>query len=76
MIGLGRLLATLTLSLACARAELAVYFEDSHAGSFYFLSEHLDLDEAHTLVLIDAHSDASPVPASDGIREGLRRVSS
>jgi poly-gamma-glutamate capsule biosynthesis protein CapA/YwtB (metallophosphatase superfamily) len=53
-------------------ARLPIYIEDSHAGSFYFLAEHLDLDRPYTLLLFDAHSDASPIFNSDAIRMGLR----
>lgn len=53
-----------------------IYLEDSHAGSFYWLAEHLDLDEEYTLVHFDAHSDASGIFDSDKVREGLRRVAS
>jgi hypothetical protein len=53
-------------------ARLPVYIEDSHAGSFYFLAEHLDLDRPYTLLLFDTHSDASPIFNSDAIRVGLR----
>jgi hypothetical protein len=53
-------------------AKLPIYIEDSHAGSFYFLAEQLDLDRPYTLLLFDAHSDASPIFNSDAIRIGLR----
>lgn len=53
---------------------LPIYIEDNHAGSFYWLAEHLDLDEEYTLIHFDAHSDASQVFDSDKIRERLRRV--
>jgi cell wall-associated NlpC family hydrolase len=55
---------------------LPVYIEDSHAGSFYWLAEHLDLDEEYTLIHFDAHSDASGIFDSDKLRERLRRVAS
>jgi hypothetical protein len=55
---------------------LPIYIEDSHAGSFYWLAEHLDLDEEYTLIHFDAHSDASGIFDSDKLREGLRRVES
>lgn len=55
---------------------LPIYIEDNHAGSFYWLAEHLDLDEQHTLIHFDAHSDASQIFDSDKIRERLRRVAS
>ena len=53
-----------------------IYIEDSHAGSFYWLAEHLDLDEECTLIHFDAHSDASALFDSDQLRERLRRVGS
>lgn len=53
---------------------LPIYIEDSHAGSFYWLAQHLDLDEEITLVHFDAHSDASAIFDSDKLRERLRRV--
>jgi poly-gamma-glutamate capsule biosynthesis protein CapA/YwtB (metallophosphatase superfamily) len=55
---------------------LPVYLEESHAGSFYFLAQTLPLNEPHTLVLFDAHSDASAIPKSDAIREAIRKVAS
>jgi Bacterial capsule synthesis protein PGA_cap len=55
---------------------LPIYIEDNHAGSFYWLAEHLDLDEEYTLVHFDAHSDASAIFDSDQVRERLRRVGS
>ncbi|WP_211325401.1 CapA family protein [Roseimicrobium gellanilyticum] len=59
-----------------AAPSLPVYLEESHAGSFYFLAQTLPLNEPHTLVLFDAHSDASAIPKSDGIREAIRKVAS
>jgi Bacterial capsule synthesis protein PGA_cap len=53
-----------------------IYIEDSHAGSFYWLAEHLDLDEEYTLIHFDAHTDASAIFDSDKLRERLRRVGS
>ncbi|MEM7011321.1 MAG: CapA family protein [Verrucomicrobiota bacterium] len=54
-------------------AELPIFLEDSHAGSFYWIAENIPLDRPHTLVLFDAHSDASQVFESDTIREELRK---
>lgn len=54
-------------------AELPIFLEDSHAGSFYWIAENIPLDKPHTLVLFDAHSDASQVFESDTIREELRK---
>jgi len=73
---------TLLLLAAAGRWAVAapitipVYIEDSHAGSFYWLAEHLDLDEEYTLIHFDAHSDASGIFDSDQLRERLRRVAS
>ncbi len=55
---------------------LQIYLEDNHAGSFHWLAQNLDLEEAHTLVHFDAHSDASAIFDSDGVREKIRRVAS
>lgn len=67
----------LTLTLAGAQvAELPVYLEDNHVGAFFHLASALPLDEEVTLVLVDHHSDASAVPDSDAVREGLRDASS
>lgn len=55
-------------------AALPIYFEESHAGSFHWLAQRLDLETAHTLVHFDAHSDASAVLGSDEIRSLIRRV--
>ncbi len=57
-------------------APLPVYIEDNHAGTFYWLAEHLDLDQPCTLLHFDAHSDASAIFDSDKIRRALRQVSS
>jgi hypothetical protein len=53
-------------------ARLPIYIEESHAGSFYFLAGRLDLERPYTLLLFDAHSDASPIFNSDAIRSALR----
>jgi Bacterial capsule synthesis protein PGA_cap len=75
LAALGLLAATLSCG-ASPPITLPVYIEDNHAGSFYWLAEHLDLDEPYTLVHFDAHSDASQIFDSDKIRERLRRVGS
>jgi poly-gamma-glutamate capsule biosynthesis protein CapA/YwtB (metallophosphatase superfamily) len=59
-------------NLVASPSRLPIYIEDSHAGSFYFLAEHLDLDRPHTFVLFDAHSDASAIFNSDAIRREIR----
>ena len=70
------LLAAAGRCAAAAPITLPVYIEDNHAGSFYWLAEHLDLDEEYTLIHFDAHSDASQIFDSDKIRERLRGVGS
>jgi hypothetical protein len=55
---------------------LPIYIEDNHAGTFYWLAQHVDLDQPCTLILFDAHSDASGIFDSDKIRAALRNVSS
>ena len=55
---------------------LPIYIEDNHAGTFYWLAQNIDLDQSYTLVLFDAHSDASGIFDSDKIREVLRQVAS
>jgi hypothetical protein len=65
------------LFAAAARANvLPVYIEDNHAGTFYWLAQSLDLDQQYTLILFDAHSDASGIFDSDKIRDALRNVAS
>jgi cell wall-associated NlpC family hydrolase len=53
---------------------LPIYVEDNHAGTFYWLAQNIDLDQSYTLVLFDAHSDASGIFDSDKIRYALRNV--
>ena len=55
---------------------LPIYIEDNHAGTFYWLAQTVDLYQSCTLILFDAHSDASGIFDSDKIREGLRNVAS
>src|SRR6516164_6435865 len=69
------LLAAASASAAGANV-LPVYIEDNHAGTFYWLAQNMDLDQAYTLVLFDAHSDASGIFDSDKIRDALRNVAS
>src|SRR5205814_4277848 len=59
-----------------APVTLPIYIEDNHAGSFYWLAEHLDVDEEYTLIHFDVHSDASAIFDLDTIRERILRVSS
>lgn len=53
---------------------LPVFLADNHAETFGWITRTFDLDETCTLVLIDAHSDASAAERSDELREQLRRV--
>src|SRR6266403_4372621 len=55
---------------------LPIYIEDNHDGTFYWLAQNIDLDQSYTLVLFDAHSDASGIFDSDKIRDALRNVAS
>jgi hypothetical protein len=55
---------------------LPIYIEDNHAGTFYWLAQNVDLDQRCTLILFDAHSDASGIFDSDKIRDALRNVES
>src|SRR5437660_5036959 len=63
-------------SPAIAGKVLPIYIEDNHAGTFYWLAQKLDLDQPCTLILFDAHSDASGIFDSDRIRNALRNVTS
>lgn len=70
------LLLALALRIEAAQIALPIYIEDNHAGSFYWLAQHLDLEEPCTLLHFDAHSDASAHFDSDRLRTALRRVHS
>jgi hypothetical protein len=65
-----------TSPLATAANGLPIYIEDNHAGTFYWLAQNIDLDQSYTLIVFDAHSDASGVFDSDKIRYALRNVAS
>ncbi len=54
--------------------KIPVYIEDSHAGSFYWLAEHLNWNKKYTLLLFDMHSDATAVSHSDKIRYILKKT--
>ena len=72
-------IAALLLAAKTASAStnvLPIYIEDNHAGTFYWLAQNIDLDQPHTLILFDAHSDASGIFDSDKIRDALRTVAS
>jgi len=75
MIPLRRAVAFLAaVFISCSQAQtLPIHIEESHAGTFYHLVETLPFNEPHTLVLIDAHSDASGIAHSDEIRAAIRR---
>src|SRR5215831_643226 len=59
-----------------AAKTLPIYIEDNHAGTFYWLAQNIDLDQTYTLILFDAHSDASGIFDSDRIRYALQNVAS
>jgi len=65
-----------TSATATAAKGLPIYIEDNHAGTFYWLAQNIDLDHSYTLILFDAHSDASGIFDSDKIRDALRNVAS
>ena len=66
-----------TSARSCQRpSRLPIYIEDNHAGTFYWLAQNIDLDQSYTLILFDAHSDASGIFDSDKIRDALRNVAS
>jgi cell wall-associated NlpC family hydrolase len=65
-----------TSPAAAAAKGLPIYIEDNHAGTFYWLAQNIDLDKTYTLILFDAHSDASGIFDSDKIRDALRNVAS
>jgi poly-gamma-glutamate capsule biosynthesis protein CapA/YwtB (metallophosphatase superfamily) len=65
-----------TSRLTIAASGLPIYIEDNHAGTFYWLARNIDLDQSYTLILFDAHSDASGIFDSDKIRYALRTVTS
>src|SRR6266498_4372739 len=65
-----------TNSPVTAANRLPIYIEDNHAGTFYWLAQNINLDEPCTLILFDAHSDASGIFDSDRIRDALRNVAS
>jgi hypothetical protein len=68
--------AALLVAASAAAKVLPIYIEDNHAGTFYWLAKNLDLDQPCTLILFDAHSDASGIFDSDKIRDALRNVAS
>ena len=76
---LGLCIAALLVAFgATSRAAnvLPIYIEDNHAGTFYWLTQTIDLEQPCTLILFDAHSDASGIFDSDKIRNAIRNVAS
>src|SRR5215471_8811289 len=74
---LGFCIAALLVVPGAASADagvLPIYIEDNHAGTFYWLAQTIDLDQPCTLILFDAHSDASGIFDSDRIRDAVRKV--
>jgi hypothetical protein len=65
-----------SIRLTTAAKGLPIYIEDNHAGTFYWLAQNIDLDQRYTLVLFDAHSDASGIFDSDKLRDAVRNVAS
>lgn len=55
-----------------ANPYVPIYIEDSHAGSYYFFVEQLNLEKEYQLILFDKHSDANEAFDSDSIREKVR----
>src|ERR1700757_4377294 len=75
----GRCVAAFVAAASAAIAGvnvLPIYIEDNHAGTFYWLAQNIDLDKQYTLILFDAHSDASGIFDSDKIRDALRNLAS
>jgi hypothetical protein len=70
----GLCVAALLIAASAAAKILPIYIEDNHAGTFYWLAQNVDLDQPCTLILFDAHSDASGIFDSDKIRDALRNV--
>jgi len=54
---------------------IPVFLSDDHAETFAWMTREFPLDEAHALLLVDAHADSSAVNHSDALRQALRRVS-
>jgi poly-gamma-glutamate capsule biosynthesis protein CapA/YwtB (metallophosphatase superfamily) len=72
----GLCMAALLIAARATGNALPIYIEDNHAGTFYWLAQHIDLDQPCTLILFDAHSDASGIFDSDKIRDTLRSLAS
>lgn len=70
------LLFPLAAALAAQSGMLPVYIEDSHAGSYYWIVEHIPRDRPHTLIQIDAHADSSEIFDSDRLRDAVLQAAS
>jgi hypothetical protein len=55
--------------------DIPIFLSDNHAETFAWITREFPLDEAHVLLLVDAHTDAAAVNHSDALRAALRRVS-
>lgn len=66
--------ASCATAFAHSPANLPVYFEDAHTGSFYWIIQNVPTDADYQLVLIDAHSDASEILGSDSIRHKVAQA--
>lgn len=74
-LGFSVCLGLCATAFANSAANLPIYFEDSHTGSFYWIIQNVPLNRDYQLVLIDAHSDASEILDSDSIRYKVREAS-
>lgn len=57
---------------ASANTMLPIHIAESHGGTFYFLAGELKNNASCTLLLFDAHDDATAIFGSDAIRKTLR----
>lgn len=51
---------------------LPIYIEDNHQGTFFWVVEHLSLNEKSVLILFDYHHDATQLLFSDIFRKAWR----
>ncbi len=72
LFGLSLLVIPIISIQISANPYTTVYIEDSHAGSYYFFIEQLDLEKEHQLILFDKHSDATEAFDSDMLRAKAR----
>jgi len=73
-LGLSLLLLSFISVQINANPYLPVYIEDSHAGSYYFFVEKLNLADEYQLILFDKHSDATEAFDSDSIRKSVSKA--